>query len=174
VAEQNRLEQLNDEKLPGLARALRGTCKKQIAQIHARIATLITQDQQLCQKAHWGKGVGERTAALLLAQMPELGTLNRREAAALAGLAPFNRDSGTMRGKRTIFGGRRALRRGLYMAALVAEPLQSNPLKPLPASSHKRQAAQSCPHCRNAKTPPRPQSNLKSNPILHLKTRQLL
>jgi transposase len=106
VAEQNRLEQLNDEKLPGLARALRGTCKKQIAQIHARIATLITQDQQLCQKAHWGKGVGERTAALLLAQMPELGTLNRREAAALAGLAPFNRDSGTMRGKRTIFGGR--------------------------------------------------------------------
>ena len=52
--------------------------------------------------------------------MPELGELNRREAAALAGLAPFNRDSGNMRGKRTIFGGRRAVRTGLYMAALVA------------------------------------------------------
>ncbi|PYK17814.1 MAG: IS110 family transposase, partial [Verrucomicrobia bacterium] len=65
-------------------------------------------------------GVGTRTAVLLLAQMPELGTLNRAQAAALAGLAPFNRDSGTLRGKRTIFGGRRALRRGLYMAALVA------------------------------------------------------
>ena len=52
--------------------------------------------------------------------MPELGELNRREAAALAGLAPFNRDSGMMRGKRTIFGGRRAVRSGLYMAALVA------------------------------------------------------
>src|SRR4029077_2172388 len=65
-------------------------------------------------------GIGQRTAALLLAQMPELGTLNRREAAALAGLAPFNHDSGKLRGKRTIFGGRRAVRNGLYMAALVA------------------------------------------------------
>ena len=65
-------------------------------------------------------GVGTRTAVLLLAQIPELGTLNRAQAAALAGLAPFNRDSGTLRGKRTIFGGRRALRCGLYMAALVA------------------------------------------------------
>jgi transposase len=64
--------------------------------------------------------VGERTAALLLAQMPELGRLNRRQVAALAGVAPFNRDSGTMRGKRCIFGGRRALRSGLYMAALAA------------------------------------------------------
>jgi len=49
--------------------------------------------------------------------MPELGQLNRREAAALAGLAPFNRDSGKWR---TIFGGRRTVRTGLYMAALVA------------------------------------------------------
>jgi transposase len=53
--------------------------------------------------------------------MPELGTLNRMQsAAACCGLAPFNRDSGTLRGKRAIFGGRRALRCGLYMAALVA------------------------------------------------------
>jgi transposase len=132
VAETNRLEQLNDQKLRALACSLLGTCKKQIARIDARIATLITQDQELHRKAQKltsVKGVGERTAALLLAQMPELGTLNRREAAALAGLAPFNRDSGTMRGKRTIFAGRRAVRRGLYMAALVASrrnPLLSN------------------------------------------------
>jgi Transposase IS116/IS110/IS902 family. len=52
--------------------------------------------------------------------MPELGTLNRREAAALVGVAPFNRDSGKVRGKRAIYGGRRAVRNGLYMAALVA------------------------------------------------------
>jgi transposase len=52
--------------------------------------------------------------------MPELGQLNRREVAALARVAPFNRDSGKMRGRRTIFGGRRAVRNGLYMAALVA------------------------------------------------------
>jgi transposase len=64
--------------------------------------------------------VGTRTAALLLAQMPELGQLNRGEAAALAGLAPFNHDSGSIRGKRAMFGGRRALRSGLYMAALSA------------------------------------------------------
>jgi transposase len=52
--------------------------------------------------------------------MPELGQLNRREVAALVGVAPFNRDSGKCRGKRTIFGGRRSVRHGLYMAALVA------------------------------------------------------
>ena len=66
------------------------------------------------------KGVGARTAALLLAQMPELGTLNRGQAAALAGLAPFNHDSGKHRGQRSIFGGRPAVRTGLYMAAMVA------------------------------------------------------
>jgi transposase len=73
--------------------------------------------------------VGARTAALLLAQMPELGRLNRRQAAALAGLAPFNHDSGSIRGKRAIFGGRPALRSGLYMAALSAaryNPILSN------------------------------------------------
>ena len=52
--------------------------------------------------------------------MPELGELNRREVAALVGVAPFNRDSGKMRGKRTIYGGRRLVRHDLYMAALVA------------------------------------------------------
>jgi len=53
--------------------------------------------------------------------MPELGQLNRRQAAALAGLAPFTHHSGSIRGKRAaIFGGRRALRTGLYMAALSA------------------------------------------------------
>jgi len=60
------------------------------------------------------------TAALLLGQMPELGQLNRREVAALARVAPFNRDSGKLRGKRAIDGGRRPVRHGVYMAALVA------------------------------------------------------
>jgi transposase len=84
---------------------------------------LIEQSKELSAKAQKliaVTGVGPRTAALLLAQMPELGELNRREAAALAGLAPFNRDSGNLRGKRAIFGGHRAVRTGLYMAALVA------------------------------------------------------
>ena len=60
------------------------------------------------------------TASALLAELPELGDLNRREAARLAGLAPVNRDSGTLRGKRTIGGGRPSVRRALYMATLVA------------------------------------------------------
>ena len=123
VAEQNRLAQLNDKELQRLTRSLLATLKRQMAAIDARIAGLIAQDQSLKEKAQKLTaiaGVGPRTAVLLLAQIPELGTLNRAQAAALAGLAPFNRDSGTFRGKRTIFGGRRALRCGLYMAALVA------------------------------------------------------
>lgn len=63
-------------------------------------------------------GVGFITAITLLAQMPELGLLNRQKIAALAGLAPFNRDSGGKRGVRRIFGGRSAVRRVLYMSAL--------------------------------------------------------
>ena len=123
VAEQNRLAQLNDKELQCLTRSLLATLKRQMAAIDARIGVLIAQDQSLKEKAQKLTaiaGVGTRTAVLLLAQIPELGTLNRAQAAALAGLAPFNRDSGTLRGKRTIFGGRRALRCGLYMAALVA------------------------------------------------------
>ncbi|GCW49032.1 transposase [Escherichia coli] len=66
------------------------------------------------------KGVGTMTAAALLAEVPELGNLSRREISALIGVAPVNRDSGTMRGRRTIFGGRAEARAALYMAALVA------------------------------------------------------
>ena len=64
-------------------------------------------------------GVGEQLSLTLLAYLPELGTLDRREIAALAGVAPFNRDSGTLRGKRTVWGGRSRVRAVLYMEALV-------------------------------------------------------
>ena len=66
------------------------------------------------------KGVGEVTAATLVALLPELGTLSAKAVAALAGLAPINRDSGAMRGQRHIGGGRRRVRQALYMAALGA------------------------------------------------------
>lgn len=66
------------------------------------------------------KGIGRVASFTLLALLPELGTLNRKQMAALVGLAPFNRDSGMMRGKRTIWGGRVEVRNLLYMAALVA------------------------------------------------------
>ena len=66
------------------------------------------------------KGVGRVTTSTLLAALPELGTLSRQAIAALAGLAPFARDSGSWRGKRFVGGGRPDVRRALYMAALVA------------------------------------------------------
>jgi transposase len=65
-------------------------------------------------------GVGPTTAASLVANFPELGTLNRHQVAALAGVAPLNRDSGLMRGRRTVWGGRGRIRTTLYMAALSA------------------------------------------------------
>ena len=71
-------------------------------------------------------GVGEQLSLTPLAHLPELGTLDRREIAALVGVAPFNRDSGTLRGKRTVWGGRARVRAALYMGALVGS--RFNPL----------------------------------------------
>ena len=65
-------------------------------------------------------GVGEQLSLTLLANLPELGTLNRRQIAALVGVAPYNRDSGTLRGKRAVWGGRSRVRAVLYMGALAA------------------------------------------------------
>ena len=65
-------------------------------------------------------GVGEQLSLTLLAYLPELGTMDRRQVAALVGVAPYNRDSGTLRGKRTVWGGRARVRAALYIGALVA------------------------------------------------------
>ena len=70
-------------------------------------------------------GVGKVLSSTLLAQLPELGMLNRKQIAALAGLAPFNRDSGKLRGSRCIWGGRAQVRRVLYMATVAG--VRSNP-----------------------------------------------
>lgn len=66
------------------------------------------------------KGVGEVTVLTLIALLPELGRIDRKQIASLVGVAPFNRDSGTLRGKRTVWGGRAAVRQALYMATLTA------------------------------------------------------
>ncbi len=123
VMEQNRAARLGDSCVRRLNRSLIKQIKKQIEQLDVVVQEHIQRSQELsvkAQKLTAISGVGARTAALLLAQMPELGQLNRREVVALVGVAPFNRDSGKMRGKRTIYGGRRPVRHGLYMAALVA------------------------------------------------------
>ena len=123
VMEQNRGARVSNAAVQRLNRSLTSQIKKQIDQLDLLIKEHIQRSQELSAKAEKLtaiSGVGARTAALLLAQLPELGQLNRREVAALVGVAPFNRDSGKMRGKRAIYGGRRQVRHGVYMAALVA------------------------------------------------------
>lgn len=95
----------------------------QIRAIDTRIRTLIQATPRLARHEHVLRtvpGIGPTIAALLLAQMPELGRLSRRQAAALAGLAPHPRDSGTARAYRPTTGGRRSLRPPLFVAALAA------------------------------------------------------
>lgn len=116
-------QQLPDARLIGDLDRLIGFLEEQIAALEQRLDELIDQDgglgtrlQRLCQV----EGVGKTTAMHLLAELPELGRLNRTRIAALAGLAPFNRDSGGATGPRHIRGGRAQVRRALYMAALTA------------------------------------------------------
>ena len=82
-----------------------------------RASPLWRENDDLLQSA---KGIGPVSAHTLLLELPELGTLTRQEIAALVGVAPLNCDSGTMRGKRTIWGGRAPVRTVLYMSTLVA------------------------------------------------------
>jgi len=95
-------------------------------------------------------GIGPVVSSTLLVSLPELGTLDRKKIAALVGLAPLNRDSGTMRGKRTIWGGRAAVRAVLYMTATVAA--QHNPTirrfyaRMLEAGKAKKVALTACMH----------------------------
>jgi transposase len=102
-----------------LLRQLRNHLQK----LQKQILHLLEHEESLRRKAESLQeipGVGEKTAVSLLAEMPELGTLNRAEAAALAGVAPHVRESGHWQGKRFIGGGRPLARKALYMAALVA------------------------------------------------------
>jgi transposase len=97
--------------------------QSQVEAVEKQIEALLQQDAALQQRVHCLdeiQGVGPRTAWLILAHMSELGSLNRQEVAALAGLAPWTRESGKMKGMRCIGGGRPEVRLALYMAALSA------------------------------------------------------
>jgi transposase len=93
-------------------------------------------------------GVGRVTVTTILALLPELGALTRRQIAALVGVAPFNRDSGTLRGRRAIWGGRAAVRSALYMAALVGTrfnpALRAMYLRLIAAGKRKKVALVAC------------------------------
>lgn len=95
----------------------------QIDQIERRIENVIVQVEPLAAKANLLRsipGIGPVSAAMLIAELPELGRMTSGEAAAMTGLAPVPHDSGAMRGRRTIAGGRRSLRHVLFQAALAA------------------------------------------------------
>jgi transposase len=123
TAESNRLELTTDALITRTIRAVIKTLDQQIKLIEAESAEVIAQHQEL-ERTYAiltsVPGVGPVTAAVLMGHMPELGTLSRQGAAALAGLAPFNKDSGAQRGQRHIRGGRAPVRTALYMATLAA------------------------------------------------------
>ncbi len=123
VAETQRADTCADLDLRKLFAPWLAQMEKQIAKVEALIEVLLKAQAPLAaqvQRLDDITGVGRLTAVMVLATMPELGTLNRRQAAALAGLCPYNRDSGQWSGKRHISGGRIEVRQALYMAALSA------------------------------------------------------
>ena len=134
ITQNNNLTQtLTDKYLLRLIAKTVAFLQKQIAQLETLIQTKLTASPDLLAKVNRlqeVQGIGVLTATSLVALMPELGSLSDTQAAALAGVAPFNHDSGQFRGQRHIFGGRSQVRSVLYMAALVAS--RHNPiLRPL-------------------------------------------
>lgn len=122
VAAKNRLQNVHDALVRRLVTRRMKALEADIAQLDAAIDATIDADQLLSRRVQQLvtiPGIARRTAAVLLVEMPELGTLSGKQAASLAGLAPVARDSGTMRGRRFIRGGRSHVRKALFMAALA-------------------------------------------------------
>jgi transposase len=129
VAETNRLGATSTERVRQSLLAVIEALERQIAALDGDI------DRQIQGNPAWRAredllrtvpGVGPTTARTLIAELPELGALTRRRIAALVGVAPMSRDSGQMRGRRTVWGGRPGVRATLYMAAVTA--IRCNPL----------------------------------------------
>jgi len=119
-----------NNRLHGTAPNLRPRINRHIAWLDQELETINQDLETMIQSSPLWRakeellrsvpGVGPTVARTLVAELPELGHLNRKEIAALVGVAPLNRDSGTLRGRRAIWGGRASVRLVLYMAALVA------------------------------------------------------
>lgn len=127
-AERNRVRTVHPDMRNSLERMIK-TLKEEMQQLDKELARFMSQDERwneqeqiLCS----AKGVGRVTAATLLAELPELGKLDRKKIASLVGVAPMNLDSGKKRGYRKTKGGRMEVRNVLYMSTLVAT--RYNPL----------------------------------------------
>lgn len=122
-AEKVRLQDAEEAFIRTCLEGVIAVLSEHITDLDQAIATLtqavraITEDMRILQTA---PGVGPVTATACVSLLPELGRLNPKKIAALAGLAPFNRDSGSMKGTRKIGGGRARVRRAIYMAAISA------------------------------------------------------
>jgi transposase len=124
TAESNRRETLTSKDVHKSIQLIVDTLNKEIHRVEKRILKLVQSDDEWKGKADLLEstpGVGQATSATLIADLPELGTLNRQQIAALVGVAPLNRDSGQFRGQRSVWGGRASVRCVLYMAALSAK-----------------------------------------------------
>jgi transposase len=121
--EQNRLAQKPDKQIAASVERSIRTLNREIG----KVETLIEKSLETCPELSFkaaeldkATGVGKTSSIALVATLPEIGTLNRREVVALAGLAPFDFDSGKFKGQRHIWGGRASVRQVLYMVALTA------------------------------------------------------
>jgi len=138
-AESNRLEHARHLSVSRSLKAHIASLRKALAALEAEIAACLKASETLARKARLMqtlKGVGPATVAAILAYMPEIGAFTKAGAACMAGLAPINDDSGKLKGPRHIEAGRAAVRKALYMPALVA--IQHNPVMRLFADKLKR------------------------------------
>lgn len=123
VAEQNRGKAPGTDAVTRSCVRLIDAIRREIATIEAEIESLVASSPALDRRVRIAQslpGVGPKTAVALAAALPELGTMTRRQAASLAGVAPHPKDSGTLRGYRRMRGGRSTIRPILFMAALAA------------------------------------------------------
>jgi len=151
-----RTKELNRSKIMG--KSIERSCQRLIKVFDTEISRIEKQlNKNVEEQAEWAErkiilmsapGVGDTLAYTLLADMPELGTMNNKQTASLVGVAPLNRDSGKLRGKRRIQGGRAGVRTTLYMATLSAT--QCNPIikafyqKLVAQGKHKKVALTAC------------------------------
>ena len=120
--EKNRLDKASPDTQRSIRRIIR-TLEEELAKLNKALETIVATDDKLqkkCDLLQSFKGIGQVTAMAILGGLPELGQLPAKQISALVGLVPYNCDSGTLRGKRRIWGGRHDVRTSLYMATLVA------------------------------------------------------
>lgn len=124
VREQNRLGNAHDKGVQSMIKKMIKLLQNQMKTLETKIQAVIQSDDLMQRRAGIltsVPGIGPASVGVLIAELPELGTLNRKQIARLIGVAPTNRDSGTLRGKRTTGGGRVHVRNALYMPTIVAK-----------------------------------------------------